>query len=156
VVTASSNAPAMPLRPSERIASIISCRCIGASHRFVARTVRERRSPSSPPPSLCRDRVRTIDRRVAASDDVDAVDQVNGDGRDVNSLRAGLRGNVTHAILKHQRTRGALAASILLFREQLSFGAAPKCRLWPKMPIKNDGCARISPRCAFTSQPSYG
>jgi hypothetical protein len=35
-------APAI-LRPSARIASIISCRCIEASHRIVARAVRDRR-----------------------------------------------------------------------------------------------------------------
>jgi len=43
VVAASSNAPAMPLRPSPRMASIISCRGIEASHRVVAGAVRHRR-----------------------------------------------------------------------------------------------------------------
>lgn len=43
VVTASSNALAMPLRPSPRIASIISCRCIDSSHRVVSGAVRNRR-----------------------------------------------------------------------------------------------------------------
>ena len=43
VVTASSNAPAMPLRPSPRMASIISCRCMETSQAVVAGAVGDRR-----------------------------------------------------------------------------------------------------------------
>src|SRR3546814_1316434 len=48
VVTASSNAAAMPLSPRLRIVSIISCRCIIASQQIVAGTVGERRMPQHP------------------------------------------------------------------------------------------------------------
>src|SRR3546814_9510031 len=43
VVTASSNAPAMPLSPSPRIASIMSCRCIEGPQLVVTGAVGDRR-----------------------------------------------------------------------------------------------------------------
>ena len=58
------------------------------------------------------DCVRAINRRVAAGDDVDALDEVNRYGRHVNRGSAGLRGDVAEAILQHQRSVGALATQI--------------------------------------------
>src|SRR3546814_21148238 len=48
VVTASSNAAAIPLRPRPRIVSIISCRCIIASQQIIASAVGNRRMAQHP------------------------------------------------------------------------------------------------------------
>ena len=58
------------------------------------------------------DGIGTIDRRVAAGDDVHALDQVNRDGRHVNRVGARLRRHMAQAVLQHQRAGGALATQI--------------------------------------------
>ena len=61
-----------------------------------------------------RDRVRTVNRRVAARDDVDAFDQVVRDGIDVgrHGIVQNVGGNVAAAVDQDQRALGAEAAKI--------------------------------------------
>ena len=57
-------------------------------------------------------RVRTVNCRVAAGDDVDAFEQIDRDGVDVNQVVTRNRGDMAAAIDQHQGPRCAEAAQI--------------------------------------------
>src|SRR5438132_7697943 len=59
-----------------------------------------------------RDGVRTVDRRAAARDHVDALDQVARDGVDVDQIVAGARRDVTAAVDQHQGAGRAETAKV--------------------------------------------
>src|SRR5205085_8228155 len=58
------------------------------------------------------DGVRTVDRRAAARDHVDALDEVARDGVDVDQIVAGAGGDVAAAVDQHQGAGRAETAKI--------------------------------------------
>ena len=60
------------------------------------------------------DGVRAVDRRIAAGDDVDPLEQIGRDRVDVDDILAGDRRDVAAAVDEDQRARGTLAAKVEL------------------------------------------
>ncbi len=98
VVTASSKAPAMPLRPRLVSAAIISCRCMQAWQAVVAVAVRQRRMPQGQ--VVRRDDAQRPGRFAPACQDVEDHVVAHGPGSE-RLARSGL--DRLQAVFQHRR-----------------------------------------------------